>query len=127
MKIYSKIDRKLLQETFENGYKKGYDKSTTFLNIKHEIAIQKLSDQKDLKIAELELEIKSNLAMLNFIKHEYDKLAKERQYVILESKKNERVSQDLLEVVSKQSETNSNLIQQVGNIASEAKTKLIKE
>jgi len=127
MKIYSKVDRKLLQETFENGYKKGYDKSTTFLNIRNEIAIQKLSDQKDLKIAELELEIKSNLAMLNFIKHEYDKLAKERQYVILESKKNERVSQDLLEVVSKQSETNSNLIQQVGNIASEAKTKLIKE
>lgn len=89
------------------------------------IELQKLENDKNLEIAELEAEMTSMMVRVKFWQEKYDKVLKKEQQIKITEKRNNKLANDLYFLITEKVKNDSEIIQNIGSILSEAGIKLI--
>ena len=121
MKLFSRKFNKAITRAREDERLKCEQEFTK----QKKIELQKLENDKNLEIAELEAEMTSMMVRVKFWQEKYDKVLKKEQQIKITEKRNNKLANDLYFLITEKVKNDSEIIQNIGSILSEAGIKLI--
>lgn len=118
---------KKIKNALDKARKDEHDKCEREFIREKRLALDELSNEKDLQIAELEAELQSVQMKAKFHQDQCDKMLKERYQVKLDKKRTEKLGNDLYFLVKEYVADEAKIVQQIGIILRDSGIKLIEE